>query len=44
VPALKPLLPYGWFVGFFASGLLYWALSASRQPERMAEPAGATGV
>ncbi|MCA1582797.1 MAG: NCS1 family nucleobase:cation symporter-1 [Acidobacteria bacterium] len=26
-PALKPLYAYGWFVGFFASGLLYWALS-----------------
>ncbi|MEO8191602.1 MAG: NCS1 family nucleobase:cation symporter-1 [Acidobacteriota bacterium] len=29
-PVLKPLYSYGWFVGFFASGLLYWALSASR--------------
>ena len=27
VPALKPLYNYAWFVGFFASGLLYWALS-----------------
>ena len=26
VPALKPLYSYAWFVGFFASGLLYWAL------------------
>ncbi len=28
VPALKPLLAYGWFVGFFVSGPLYWLLSA----------------
>jgi NCS1 family nucleobase:cation symporter-1 len=27
-PALEPLYDYGWFVGFFAAGLLYWALSA----------------
>jgi nucleobase:cation symporter-1, NCS1 family len=40
IPALEPLLNYGWFVGFFASGLLYWALSGSRQPQRVAEPAG----
>jgi len=44
VPPLKPLLPYGWFVGFFASGLLYWALSASRQPESVAEAAGVSGA
>jgi nucleobase:cation symporter-1, NCS1 family len=41
VPALKPLQAYGWFVGFFASGLLYWALSPRRQPERLPEPASA---
>jgi NCS1 family nucleobase:cation symporter-1 len=42
VPALKPLWGYGWFVGFFASGLLYWALSATSEPERVAaEAAGA---
>jgi NCS1 family nucleobase:cation symporter-1 len=40
VPALKPLQAYGWFVGFFASGLLYWALAGSRQPDRVPEPAG----
>ena len=28
IPALKPLWNYGWFVGFFASGLVYWLLSA----------------
>lgn len=28
VPVLKPLYSYGWFVGFFAAGLLYWGLSA----------------
>jgi NCS1 family nucleobase:cation symporter-1 len=27
IPPLKPLYDYAWFVGFFASGLLYWALS-----------------
>jgi NCS1 family nucleobase:cation symporter-1 len=27
-PPLKPLYDYAWFVGFFASGLLYWALSS----------------
>jgi cytosine/uracil/thiamine/allantoin permease len=26
-PALEPLYDYGWFVGFFVAGLLYWALS-----------------
>jgi NCS1 family nucleobase:cation symporter-1 len=30
VPALKPLYSYAWFVGLFASGLLYWGLSAGR--------------
>ena len=33
LPALKPLYAYGWFVGFFASGMLYWALSGRREPE-----------
>ena len=28
VPALKPLYSYAWFVGFFAAGGVYWALSA----------------
>jgi nucleobase:cation symporter-1, NCS1 family len=28
VPALAPLYSYAWFVGFFVSGLIYWALSA----------------
>jgi nucleobase:cation symporter-1, NCS1 family len=32
VPALAPLYSYAWFVGFFASGLIYWALSARRRP------------
>ncbi len=41
VPALEPLYPYGWFVGFFASGLLYWALAPRRQPERVPEPVSA---
>ncbi len=32
---LKPLYSYAWFVGFFAAGLLYWALSAVGAPERL---------
>jgi NCS1 family nucleobase:cation symporter-1 len=32
VPLLKPLYSYAWFVGFFASGALYWALSFTREP------------
>ncbi len=34
VPALQPLYSYGWFVGFFASGLLYWLLSRAPEPAR----------
>ena len=30
VPALKPLVAYGWFVGFFASGILYWMLNRTQ--------------
>ena len=41
LPALKPLYAYGWFVGFFASGTLYWALSAGQAPRRAPEPAPA---
>jgi len=37
VPALKPLYSYGWFVGFFAAGLLYWILA--RAPEAAEAPA-----
>jgi cytosine/uracil/thiamine/allantoin permease len=32
VPLLKPLYSYAWFVGFFASGALYWALSVTQEP------------
>ncbi|HEX7253587.1 MAG TPA: NCS1 family nucleobase:cation symporter-1 [Thermoanaerobaculia bacterium] len=32
VPALKPLYNYAWFVGFFAAGLLYWALMSLSEP------------
>jgi NCS1 family nucleobase:cation symporter-1 len=39
VPALKPLYSYAWFVGFFAAGLLYWALT--RAPEPVEAPAAA---
>ena len=38
IPVLKPLFSYAWFVGFFASGLLYWALSA-RGPQAGPKPA-----
>jgi NCS1 family nucleobase:cation symporter-1 len=39
VEALKPLYSYAWFVGFFASGLLYWGLNLSEKPlETTAEP------
>jgi NCS1 family nucleobase:cation symporter-1 len=31
-PALKPLYSYAWFVGFFASALLYWLLSLTATP------------
>ena len=37
VPVLKPLYSYAWFVGFFASGLLYWALSARPRPASVGE-------
>jgi NCS1 family nucleobase:cation symporter-1 len=36
IPLLKPLYSYAWFVGFFAAGLLYFALSRwapQREPE-----------
>jgi NCS1 family nucleobase:cation symporter-1 len=39
VPALKPLWDYGWFVGFFASGILYRALAGGRVPARAPAPA-----
>ena len=39
VPALKPLYSYAWFVGFLASGLLYWAFSRGRAA---ADSTGAT--
>ena len=32
VPVLAPLYDYAWFVGFLASGLLYWVLSARTRP------------
>ena len=42
VDALKPLYSYAWFVGFFASGLLYWVLArASRPNNETEEPAEA---
>jgi NCS1 family nucleobase:cation symporter-1 len=42
VPALKPLYDYAWFVGFFASGLIYWALSGRSRGDRAYGPAPAT--
>ena len=38
IPPLKPLYSYAWFVGFFASGLLYWALSARPRPGVVTQP------
>ena len=32
VEVLKPLYSYAWFVGFFASGALYWGLNLSEKP------------
>jgi NCS1 family nucleobase:cation symporter-1 len=44
-PLLKPLYSYAWFVGFFAAGLLYWALSPRARSGPVAEalprPSGA---
>ncbi|MGH9889460.1 MAG: cytosine permease, partial [bacterium] len=31
VPLLKPLYAYAWFVGFFVSGLVHWALADRRR-------------
>jgi NCS1 family nucleobase:cation symporter-1 len=31
IPALRPLYAYGWFVGFFSAGLLYWIMSAGSE-------------
>jgi NCS1 family nucleobase:cation symporter-1 len=48
-PALEPLYDYGWFVGFFVAGLLYWALSggghaaAAVATRRNPPPAGQAG-
>jgi NCS1 family nucleobase:cation symporter-1 len=35
-PPLKPLYSYAWFVGFFAAGLLHWALSLGDRPAGVA--------
>ena len=32
IPALKPLYDYAWFVGFFASGAIYFALMKMTAP------------
>jgi NCS1 family nucleobase:cation symporter-1 len=42
-PVLKPLYAYGWFVGFFAAGLLYWFLSQGTRPEPAVAPVRAPG-
>jgi nucleobase:cation symporter-1, NCS1 family len=36
VPVLKSLYSYAWFVGFFAAGLLYWALTGTPKPAQAA--------
>ena len=42
VPALQPLYAYAWFVGFFAAGLVYWALmTAARRPSADGRPSAA---
>jgi NCS1 family nucleobase:cation symporter-1 len=33
IPPMHPLIGYGWFIGFFVSGILYWAASALRRGE-----------
>jgi NCS1 family nucleobase:cation symporter-1 len=38
VPALAALYNYAWFVGFFSSGLIYWALSARSLARDLAAP------
>jgi nucleobase:cation symporter-1, NCS1 family len=37
-PPLAPLYSYAWFVGFFAAGLLYWALSSRSLAQDLAAP------
>jgi NCS1 family nucleobase:cation symporter-1 len=37
-PPIAPLYSYAWFVGFFAAGLLYWALSLGERPARVGTP------
>lgn len=38
IPPMRPLADYGWFVGFFAAGLVYWVLMAgSREKSRGTE-------
>jgi NCS1 family nucleobase:cation symporter-1 len=43
LPALKPLYSYAWFVGFFAAGLLYWALMYFSQSAEASSRATAPG-
>jgi NCS1 family nucleobase:cation symporter-1 len=38
VPALQPLYAYAWFVGFFAAGLVYWALMTIARRPSAAQP------
>ncbi|HLN81542.1 MAG TPA: cytosine permease, partial [Thermoanaerobaculia bacterium] len=38
VPALKPLYSYAWFVGFFSSALLYWALPSRSLARDLSAP------
>jgi NCS1 family nucleobase:cation symporter-1 len=38
VPALAPLYDYGWFIGFFVSAGLHWALSTAMPEPAVASP------
>jgi len=38
-PPLRPLYDYGWFVGFFAAGLVHWGLAADRAVAAAETPA-----
>ncbi len=40
IPALAPLLPYGWFVGAFVGGLAYWLAMPKVVAERVPVGAG----
>ncbi|HEY9723481.1 MAG TPA: NCS1 family nucleobase:cation symporter-1 [Oscillatoriaceae cyanobacterium] len=40
IPVMAPLVPYGWFAGFFAAGLVYYCLPRTlAAPEALVAPA-----